>query len=211
MEGLLKDLEGLGLKVLEDDENAEGAGVKVPCEMCDENKQGEPWPNNLCNFDCGAATLRYIAKKLTELKYTKVPDVVPCSRCGELPRFYLIKYSAGNIGWACNCELCEYGSLSGGRNIKAAINRWNEWNDQEQQDAWAGSRAEIHEKELREKQNYVKVVRCGDCAEWHEHEWSSEKDPNDEGVLIENRFCSWKDGRVEADGFCNHGTPKEAE
>lgn len=72
MEELLEDLMGLGLKVLEDDENAEGAGVIVPCEMCDENKQGEPWPNNLCNFDCGAATLRYIAKSLTDKHWVKI-------------------------------------------------------------------------------------------------------------------------------------------
>ncbi len=198
MEELLKDLMGLGFKDTGDEDLDEG-GVPLHCTWCEDRLLGA------CEHDCATAILRYIAQKLTEQRYVKVPEVVHCSRCGELPRFYLIEYRDGVIGWACNCELCGYGSLSGMRNIKAAIDRWNEWNDQEQQDAWAGSRAKIHEEEQREKDSWVKVVKCKDCTIKEHHEPGMVWCPLVLGSWIgEEEYCSrgTRDGTKVQCGHC---------
>ena len=115
----------------------------------------------------------FFRKKLAELGYVKVLTPVKCSRCGNYPHIYCIEYEDGDIGYACNCNYCYYGSLSGLPTIQRVIERWNEWNDQEQQDGWgdegrARTRAEVAARRTKEgliiPEGYVKVVRCGECV-----------------------------------------------
>ena len=147
-----------------------GLGVTVKCQSCSQRASGntEHCVTEEDKHDCFSGTLWYIAVKLKKLKYVredelealgyvKVPEMRTCSRCGELPMLYPLKPSGialvvgEGLSWACNCKHCGYGSLGAMRSIEAAINRWNEWNDEEQQGAYTDEqRKRRHEEAERE-------------------------------------------------------------